>query len=566
MERARARRPPSPPSPSHGRATYSNGGFYTGDFSAGLRCGWGRHALPGGGWYEGEWAADHPHGAGIWMDADGGKFVGTFASGDRFKGVWTAGDGGGAFYDGDWRDGAAAGAGVGTLPSGPPGRYTGAWRAGMPHGRGVAHYVDGARYDGEWEAGLPHGDGHLTRPDGSFYRGEWCRGAEHGAGRALTPTGIRYEGTWVDGAPHGTGRERTPAGETYVGGFARGVRTGRGRSATPDGASYAGDWASGARHGRGKAVFADGTVFDGRWERGAWLQSGACASRCAVSGSLSSRGGGATAGAAATLTILARDNDGQPRLSGGDVFRVWAAQADGIRVEGSVVDRGDGTYSVSLTPTRAGGARLHVVSVAGDASSPVADSPYDFYVAPGPSDPGATVVAWPPAHVGGGCATVCVRVGARDAHGNTLPASAALPVVTGSVSVGGAVVPLLFGGESDIDGKPTGWLSAPLTLPPAPAAAVLDVRVAGRRAPGAPRSLLIGEEGGGTGGPPPRDAVSEWGRLAAALGASDDEADTEDAAAAEATAAKAGVPVVESLTDLWLVSKLQRERGVLGEG
>ena len=67
--------------------------------------------------------------------------------------------------------------------------------------------------------------------------------------------------------------------------------------------------------------------------------------------------------------------------------------------------------------------------------------------------------------------------------------------------------------------------------------------------------------------PPPRDAVAEWGRLAAALGASDDdEEDTDDDASAEATAAKAGVPVVESLTDLWLVSKLQRERGVLGEG
>jgi hypothetical protein len=263
------------------------------------------------------------------------------------------------------------------------------------------------------------------------------------------------------------------------------------------------------------------------------------------------------AGAAAAFTIAAVDDAGQPRLSGGDGFAVWVAHADGSRADGTVADRGDGGYDCLVRPTRAGAAEIHVRDAGGAA---VADSPYGVYVAAGDADAGATLVEWPrpPAEAAGAAPALplTLRVGVRDACGNTLPAADALRAVSGEVCVGGAVVALCFGDGGGGDG----WLTAPLALPPPPVAAVLEVRIGGRRVPGSPRSVLVGE-GGAAGAPPPRDGVREWGRLADALGAADDE--NEAPVRGDEDAAPPGVPVVEDLTDLWLVSKLQRERGVV---
>ncbi len=42
----------------HGRARYTNGGRYEGDFKCEHRWGWGRHIYPGGDHYEGQWIDD----------------------------------------------------------------------------------------------------------------------------------------------------------------------------------------------------------------------------------------------------------------------------------------------------------------------------------------------------------------------------------------------------------------------------------------------------------------------------------------------------------------------------
>ena len=75
----------------------------------------------------------------------------------------------------------------------------------------------------------------------------------------------------------------------------------------------------GKRHGVGTMLFADGAAFSGRWDGGAWLQSAADPARCRASGGGLAR---AVAGEAAAFEVAAFDEDGNARLSGGDVFHV----------------------------------------------------------------------------------------------------------------------------------------------------------------------------------------------------------------------------------------------------
>jgi hypothetical protein len=141
-------------------------------------------------------------------------------------------------------------------------------------------------------------------------------------------------------------------------------------------------------------VFADGTSFKGRWEDGAWVQSAADPARCRL------RGGGlarAAAGRPAGFVIQARDEDNNPRLSGGDAFTVTLlaeraeaeeappqlaqlpAPAEGraepappalaVAGAGAVVDCGDGTYEVTYRLERAG---RYLLAVTDGARSPAA--------------------------------------------------------------------------------------------------------------------------------------------------------------------------------------------------
>lgn len=539
---------------SHGRATYENGGFYVGDFQHGVRCGWGRHAFPGGAVHEGGWAADAPHGAGVHACPEIGRFVGTFDHGERVTGEWVSADGR-ERYEGAWKGGTRHGEGAGTL--GPAARYTGAWADDAPHGFGTVVYADGSRYEGGWAAGSRSGRGTLTRPDGSHYRGSWSHDAEHGAGRALLPSGVRYEGEWAGGRPHGLGRERAPDGGRYEGGFAAGARSGRGREICADGSTYDGEWEGGKRHGRGAAVFADGERFAGAWVRGAWAQAPARAALCVVEGVGVSR---AVAGTPATLTLAARDPSGQPRLSGGDAVAAWLLDAAGARADATVIDTGDGTYGITYVASAAGAGTLHV-ECAGIAA---ADAPYAVYVSTGAPDPAATVAEWP--FNADEAGNVTLRVTCVDGCGNAVPAGAALAAVAATLAAGGAETPFAF--QPDGDHAVVGTARLP---PNACGGAWVDVAVGGARARGAPRALAAsaGHPRAQASSSPIPDEVTRWKHVAAAAYGGPDAAgwesdgdDRENSAdpAAAAAGDHPGVPVVEALTDLWLVSKLTRER------
>jgi|APGre2960657444_1045066.scaffolds.fasta_scaffold07545_3 hypothetical protein len=160
----------------------------------------------------------------------------------------------------------------------------------------------------------------------------------------------------------------------------------------------------------------------------------------------------AVAGSPATFTLSARDEDRQPRLSGGDTFRVWLAAGkpgepaeleQAPRAHGSVADNGDGSYTASYTVQLAGKYTLHVSTEEGEA---VGESPYPVRVLPAAPNPRKTLVQG----AGRRAATAgCARsftVAARDAFGNACAGAlaCALPLtVTITSATGLAVQPQL---------------------------------------------------------------------------------------------------------------------------
>ena len=389
----------------HGKATYPNGDIYVGDWLDDERSGWGLYTVAScKDVYEGAWEADRIHGKGRYSYAEGATFEGVYERGERLHGRLTSGDGA-TVYDGDWSGSERHG--TGTLRT-PALEYRGQWAHDMREGQGACMFADGSRYEGAYAADVCCGAGTLHTAGGDIYSGAFQGGAYHGEGVLKCASGELYEGGFVHGQRQGRGRAKSADGALYEGEWFAGKRHGRGREQLPCGETYSGHFEEGLRQGRGAATFADGTRFKGDWSRGRWVQSAAEPALCRLAGPGLVR---ATAGAAARFSLLARDEDRQRRLAGGDQFVVRlevacllagadAADAGGREapagagaappVFGSVIDNGDGSYACAYTaPQRAGMYRLHVTLIDGE---PVGDSPYDVRVLAGAPDPRRTRV------------------------------------------------------------------------------------------------------------------------------------------------------------------------------
>lgn len=328
-------------------------------------------------------------------------------------------------YNGSWLNNARHGQGV--YHSSGKWKYDGGWEADARVGAGTCVWADGSRYAGAWAADAQHGAGRFDAPDGSWYSGSWAAGLRDGDGEERLADGSRYVGRFVAGLRHGQGIEVTPDGGRYEGGWAEGVRCGAGVEAKADGEMYTGAWAGGKRHGAGAARFADGRKFTGEWRRGCWVQSAAEPRRCKLRGLGLAR---ALAGAPAPFILTARDENGAPRLSGGDAWRAWLKKDGGsgggggsggeeARVEATVADAGDGTYAFEYTLTRAGAWTLHVVDA--DGGEAAGESPYPVRCLPGPpSRARAALLGLPPGNAVPAREPVTVTVAARDAYGNAV--------------------------------------------------------------------------------------------------------------------------------------------------
>ena len=433
---------------------YENGSVYKGDWSDDVRHGWGAATFPSGDHYEGEWYQDQIHGKGRYTMADTSYFEGDWVNGDRVQGTWVSAD--------------------------RNEEYCGAWKNDVYHGTGLYYKRGHYKYEGRWVDGVEQGHGRCEFADGSVYEGAWKSGQRCGFGR-VSQGHARYEGEWADNQSHGQGVYIEENGDKYKGGFVGGERCGFGRCLYADGAKYEGEWKGGKRHGTGTCVYEngdvykgqwendqrsgqgvcrwgdDGSVFSGRWEVDGWIQSGADPTRCQVVGDGVVSG---EAGVKGSFKIVANDEQGQHRLSGGDEFQALLVLRGGdngidpqggvgdgsalstyvldsiaasrvVTVTGVVVDNDNGTYDVHYTVTTAGvyDVCITVLNASTGCFEHVAHSPYPLRISPSRPLPKHTRFDGHGKHMAISSCLSTFQIDLHDAHHNRcyLAPSAAIP-------------------------------------------------------------------------------------------------------------------------------------------
>ena len=98
----------------------------------------------------------------------------------------------GSTYQGEFKDGTRAGAGVFVWSS--KDKYDGEWQAGKRMGKGVYTYPDGSVYNGEFKDDMRNGMGTYTWSNGEKYVGEWKNGKMDGQGTYTYPDGRELKG------------------------------------------------------------------------------------------------------------------------------------------------------------------------------------------------------------------------------------------------------------------------------------------------------------------------------------------------------------------------------------
>eukprot|EP00455_Lapot_gusevi_P036954 TRINITY_DN4120_c0_g2_i1.p1 TRINITY_DN4120_c0_g2~~TRINITY_DN4120_c0_g2_i1.p1 ORF type:complete len:248 (+),score=21.90 TRINITY_DN4120_c0_g2_i1:84-746(+) len=155
-----------------GKATYSNGDVYEGEFHEGKRWGRGIYKFRN-----------------LNFDAD--------ADPDTQAEFTTV-------YEGDWVNGVKHGVGQITYPDSSS--YHGEWSENKKHGQGVYRYVNGDIYEGGWLSGLKHGPGlYKAARTLCEFHGVWNMGQLTQGGVWKVHDQSNYTGGWRQGRPSGEG-------------------------------------------------------------------------------------------------------------------------------------------------------------------------------------------------------------------------------------------------------------------------------------------------------------------------------------------------------------------------
>jgi hypothetical protein len=140
-----------------------------------------------------------------------------------------------------------------------------------------------------------------------------------------------------------------------------------------------------------------------------------------------------TAGQPTPISIVSRDQFGNPRLSGGATVVVSVTGANAAIP--AVTDNGDGTYSAAYTPTTAGNDAV-AITLNGVA---IGGSPYPSVVAPATATKLGFLVQ-PSAVTAGQSIAPAVQVAVQDANGNTITGSSATVSLALGSNPGGATL------------------------------------------------------------------------------------------------------------------------------
>ena len=249
--------------------------------------------------YNGQVLDGKPHGSGIQIHGNGGRYEGRWKEGLKHgKGYWHGTDG--HYIDGEWKDDAQHGFGI--VRNGV-GRYEGNFTNGKLDGFGIYLWLNGDRYEGEWRDGDLNGKGIFSWSNGTSYEGGWKDGRKHGYGK-IRSSEVVYEGEFIDGYISGTTKTTILKDDavieykihlnsrlknildsgniipmeyidgnitinsplySYRGGGIDGKKSGYGKYVESSGVNYVGNFLNNMSHGEGVATYADGSHYKGNW-------------------------------------------------------------------------------------------------------------------------------------------------------------------------------------------------------------------------------------------------------------------------------------------------------------
>jgi len=132
--------------------------------------------------------------------------------------------------------------------------------------KGVILYNDGSKYEGEWKQGRAAGKGRCEVSNGTVLEGEFADDLPHGHAKETRADGSIFEGSFENGKKTGKGRwQSVEEGWTYTGDFKDDYYEGFGQYEWSDGRVYTGEWKQNQFDGYGRMVWADGRMYEGAY-------------------------------------------------------------------------------------------------------------------------------------------------------------------------------------------------------------------------------------------------------------------------------------------------------------
>tara|TARA_B110000305_G_C19452521_1_gene648821 strand:- start:240 stop:2258 length:2019 start_codon:yes stop_codon:yes gene_type:complete len=206
--------------------------------------------------YDGEFKDDNREGSGVFIFADGGKFVGDFWKDQAIYGTFTYING--DIYTGEFWDGGRHGLGELIYVNGD--RYNGNWVEDKKHGVGASYFSDEEKHLGNYLNGLPHGPGtyyysptkHTKMFIGTYKEGKVIDGTYIDKEDRPESSGMRK-----DNYLHGPGVEYTykkdgSISSIITGSFKEGYCHGICNEFYSDGSGFKGEYVDGSRNGFGE--------------------------------------------------------------------------------------------------------------------------------------------------------------------------------------------------------------------------------------------------------------------------------------------------------------------------
>ena len=160
--------------------------------------------------------------------------------------------------------------------------YDGTVVNGVLEGLGTLNYFDGsikdgttgnkikicATFNGNWNNNIRKGEGTMYYVNGDSLKGDWNDNLFTGKGKLTFEDGSIYDGEWLNGLPNGSGLLKLSNGELMSGEWKENLFTGKAKIKLDDGSLYEGHLSNNKPDGNGVLTSIEGDIYEGVWKQG----------------------------------------------------------------------------------------------------------------------------------------------------------------------------------------------------------------------------------------------------------------------------------------------------------